>query len=100
MPARVSSLVRWQIGLLLPFPPLSLLYLLAVRAERLAPGFGVLLGLMLLPLASLVVGVFAVRGRRAGLRTQVVLLAIAVAELVWAVLALAMAGFAVAWHSG
>ena len=82
--------------LLAPQPPLSLLYLVALRAERIAPSFGPLLALAVFPLASLLIGV-----RAGGPRARRFLLgALAVAELAWTALAEAMVGFAIAWQSG
>ena len=87
-------------ALLLPFPPVSLLYLLAVRAERVRPGLGPMAILAALPLVALVLGLLALRGRTRGVQRQVTLLAAALAEILWALCALAMMGFAVAGHSG
>ena len=87
-------------GLLLPFPPLSVAYLLAVRAERVTPGFGPMAALAVLPLAAAVLGLAALRRTTRGVQRQVMLLAAALAEILWALCTLAMVGFAVARHGG
>jgi hypothetical protein len=86
------------VALLVPFPPLSLLYLLAIRAERVTPKFAPIVVFAVLPLAAAVVGVVAVRRRSGAL--EVALLAAALAEMLWALCVLAMVGFAVAGRSG
>jgi len=96
---RRGRLLRWQLSLLLPFPPLSVSYLLAVRAERVSPGVAPVAVLSVLPLAAAVVGLVALR-RRSHRPRDVVLLVAALAEILWALCALAMVGFAVARHSG
>ena len=83
----------WQVALLLPGPPLTLLYLLLIRAEHLRPSFGPVVVLGLAPLASIAVGV-SVRP----LRTS--LLVLAFVEILGAILAAALVGFAVAAQSG
>jgi len=85
---------------LLPFPPLSLLYLVAVRAERLTPRFAPIVVLGVVPITAAVLGLVALRERSDGVRRQVMLLIIAVAEILWALCTLAMVGFAVARRSG
>ncbi len=97
---REGRLLRWQVRLLLPFPPLSLLYLLAVRAERVAPRFEPMVVVAVLPLAAAVLGVVALRRRTRGMQRQVIMLAAALAEILWALCTLAMVGFAVARRSG
>ncbi len=96
---REERLLRWEVGLLLPFPPLSLLYLLAVRAERLAPRFEPLAVVAVLPLAAAVLGIVALR-RSIRVQRQAIMLAAALAEILWALCTLAMLGFAVARRSG
>jgi hypothetical protein len=96
----MSRPLRWQVGLLLLFPPLSLLYLWGVQVQRVRPGFGPVLGLAALPLAASVLGLVALRRTREGVRRQVILLAAALAEILWALCALAMVGFAIAGRSG
>jgi len=88
------------VGLLLPFPPVSLLYLLAVRADRVTPALGPMAVLAALPLAALVLGLFALGRRPRGAQRQFMLLAAALAEILWALCAVAMMGFAVARRSG
>jgi uncharacterized membrane protein YozB (DUF420 family) len=56
--------------------------------------------LAVLPLAALVLGLLALRRRTRGVQRQVMLLAAALAEILWALCALAMVGFAVARRSG
>lgn len=97
-PGRRSTL--WQVLLLLPHPPLSLLYLTAVREERIAPSFTPLLVLGAFPVfAALASTVRFARSRRLD-RVQLALAGLAAIEVGWAVLALAMAGFTIAWRSG
>ena len=87
--------------LLLPFPVLSLGYLFAVRAGTLEPRYAPLIVLAALPAAALVTGVLGLRAAAAGEGGwQIGVVVLAVVELVWAVLALAMVGFAIAWRSG
>jgi hypothetical protein len=98
---RVSRGVLWQAALLLPHPVLTLLYLLAVRAERVEPSFGPVVGLVVLPVASALVGIAHLRqtspaGSRGG---QMVLLALAVLEAAFTVLAAAVVGFAIGLRS-
>lgn len=93
--------LAWQAGLLVPLPFLSVAYLLAIRAERLTPTFVPLLVLAALPVAAAVVGARGLRiASPAARRWHWALLAIAGVELLWAVLAQAMVGFAIAWRSG
>src|SRR5262245_14234525 len=99
MPA--GDATRWQIVLLLACPVLSVGYLLAIRAGKLEPRYGPVIVLATLPAAVLV-------GSLVGLRTappgegasHAGMLALAVLELAWTVIALAMVGFAIAWRSG
>ena len=91
----------WQTILLLPHPILTLLYLLAVRAGRVQPGFTPVVVLVVLPLISTLVGVTQLRrtesaGSRGG---QIVLLAIAALEASFTVLAAAVVGFAIGLRS-
>jgi hypothetical protein len=87
--------------LLVPQPPLSLLYLLAVRDGRVAPSFVPLLLLALLPVASAMVGVLTRGPSRPGdRRWRAALIAVAVLELAWTAVSEAMVGFAIAWRSG
>jgi hypothetical protein len=85
--------------LVLPYPPLSLLYLLAVRWERVEPSFTPLVLLAALPLAAVVLGIRGLLGGRER-GWHAALLAVAVVELLWAVMASAMIGFAIAARSG
>ena len=90
----------WQVLLLLlPQPLLTLAYLRAVRADLLPPSFAPVVALGLLPLAALVLTATgwpaaASRGWR------LVLIAVGALELAWAMLAAAIVGFAIGWHSG
>jgi len=79
---------RWPAALLAAFPPLAVLYLLAVRARLLPARVVPLVVLAALPLAAVVA------------RPRAALLAVAVLELVGAAVALAVVGLAVAWRSG
>ena len=97
----MTTPLAWQAALLLPQPPLSLLYLLALRTERLRPSFVPLALLAAAPLASAVVGAAALRSPAAGSRGwHAALLVGAGVELAWTLLAEAMVGFAIAWRSG
>ena len=98
---RVPPAVLWQVVLLLPQPVLTLLYLLAVRAERMEPAFEPVVGLAVLPLLSTAVGLVQLRrpesaGSRGG---QTTLLAIATLEVAFAVLAASVVGFAIGLRS-
>ena len=93
--------VLWQVILLLPQPILTLLYLLALRAERVEPAFEPVVGLAVLPLVSTLVGLVQLRrpessGSRGG---QMALLAIATLEVSFTVLAAAVVGFAIGLRS-
>jgi hypothetical protein len=98
----VPGAFAWQALLLVPEPVLSLAYLVAIRAERLHPSFVPIIVLAAFPLASAVVGARRLRASGAGVtrRLGIVLLAVAALELVWAVVAAMMVGFAIAWRSG
>lgn len=87
----------WQILLLLPQPPLSLLYLALVRAEHVRPSFLPVVALTLLPLAALLLAPRARRGTWAALAATA---AIAVLELAWGLASAALVGFAIAAQSG
>jgi len=98
---RVPRAVLWQAALLLPHPALTLLYLLAVRAEHVQPSFGPVVALVVLPVISAVVGISHLRqaspaGSRGG---QMVLLALAALEAAFTVLAAAVVGFAIGLKS-
>ncbi|HZP29410.1 MAG TPA: hypothetical protein VFC99_10695 [Acidimicrobiia bacterium] len=64
------------------------------------PSFGPILGVASLPLAASVLAVLALRRGTHGRMSQAALLGAAVAEMLWAVGALAMVGFAVAARGG
>ena len=101
MGERVPKAILWQAALLLPHPVLTLLYLLAVRAERVQPSFAPVVALMILPIISTMVGVRHLRqassaGSRGG---QIVLLALAALEASFTVLAAAVVGFAIGLQS-
>ena len=91
-----------QALLLVPEPVLSLVYLVAIRAERLSPRFAPIVLLAAFPVASAVVGARCLRtaGPGAPRRWGIALLAVAGLELVWALVATMMVGFAIAWRSG
>jgi hypothetical protein len=97
----VSRAASWQAVLLLPHPILTLLYLLAVRAERVPPGFAPVVALGLLPFLSAVIGVVLRRRPESasGRSRQRVLLAIAALEVSFTVLAAAIVGFAIGLRS-
>jgi len=91
----------WQAALLLPHPILTLLYLLAIRAERVQPSFAPVVALVVLPILSSLVGIAHLRQRSsAGSRGgQMVLLALAALEASFTVLAAAVVGFAIGLQS-
>ena len=91
----------WQSALLMPHPILTLLYLLAIRAERVQPSFAPVVALVVLPILSSLVGVVHLRqGSSAGSRGgQIVLLALAALEAAFTVLAAAVVGFAIGLRS-
>jgi hypothetical protein len=100
-PGAADGARAWQIAALLPQPPLSLLHLLLIRAERVPPSFAPVVLLGVLPLASLAIGLRRrARSRAARGAGEVALLCAALLELAWAVLSAAMVGFAIAWRSG
>ena len=101
MGERVPKAILWQAALLLPHPVLTLLYLLAVRAERVQPSFAPVVALIILPILSTMVGITHLRqassaGSRGG---QMVLLALAALEASFTVLAAAVVGFAIGLRS-
>jgi hypothetical protein len=77
----------WQTVLLLLHPPLTLLYLVAVRGGWVAPSYVPVAILALAPLAVLL------RGGRTRWRVMAAAL-----ELAWAILAAMSVGFAIAWQ--
>lgn len=90
----------WQIVLLLPQPPLTLLYLVLVRGERLRPSFVPVVVLTLLPLGSLLLAVPR-RGAATATRTAAIaVVVLAVLELAWGAASAALVGFAIAARSG
>jgi hypothetical protein len=91
----------WQATLLAPEPTLSLVYLLGIRAGRVKPAFGPMIALGLLPVASIVFGVVGLRRPESGNWSwHVGLLVVGALEIVWAVIASSIVGFAIAWRSG
>jgi hypothetical protein len=101
LPGAAGGVRSWQVALLLPQPPLSILYLLLIRAERVPPRFAPVVVLAVLPLASLVVGIRRwVRSHPPRGRRELALLAVSLLELAWAVLSAAVVGFAIALQSG
>jgi hypothetical protein len=88
----------WRLALLLPHPPLSLLYLLAIRSGRLPPLVAVAVGLAVLPLLSLLLGFWG-RGDDPRERSRSpVLTALAVGELLWALLCITIVNVAEVWR--
>jgi hypothetical protein len=97
----VADALAWQLGLLVPQPPLAGLYLLGIRAGRVEPRFAAVLLLAALPLTSLVVGGLALR--RAGStrwRWHAALIVVGVVEGLWAFLSTAAVGIAIGLRSG
>jgi len=87
----------WRVALLLPHPPLSLLYLFAMRAGRVRPHLGPVIGLAVFPLAALLLGI----GLRAGKSVKsldALVTALAVVELVWALACIAIVNVAAVWR--
>ena len=80
----------WQTVLLLLQPPLTLLYLLAVRGGWLVPSYIPVAVLAVFPLAVLLLGRTAEGSRW--------LVAAAALEIGWALLAAMSVGFAIAWQ--
>jgi len=98
---RVPRAILWQAALLLPHPILTVLYLLAVRAQRVEPRFGPVVALLVLPVVAGVLGVSHLRRatsaeQRGG---QLVLLALAALEAAFTGLAAAVVGFAIGLRS-
>lgn len=87
--------------LLLPTPPASLLYLLAIRGGDAAPAFGPLVALALLPIAAAAAVLPAARrGRRPSRRLVATVLVAALLELAWLTVAAAAVGMAIGLRSG
>ena len=97
----MSRAVLWQVVLLLPHPMLTLLYLLAVRAESVRPDYAPVIALVVLPIVSTVVGIAQLRQPESARSRggQIVLLAIAALEVSFTVLAAAVIGFAIGLRS-
>ena len=92
----MASALAWQLGLLLPQPPLAGLYLLGVRTGRVEPRFAPMIVLAALPLASLVVGGLGLRRAEPGRwRWHVVLIVLGVVEGLWAFVSTAAIGLAI-----
>jgi hypothetical protein len=90
----------WRLALLLPHPPLSLLYLLAIRSGRLPPLIVVAVGLALLPLLSLLLGFRhgteeASEEQRRG---DFLVTALAAVEILWALACIAIVNIAAVWR--
>ena len=89
----------WRLALLLPHPPLSLLYLLAIRTGRLRPIVAVAVGLAILPLLSLLLGFRHGTGDASEQRRgDFLVTALAVVEILWALVCIAIVNIAVAWR--
>ncbi len=87
-------------ALLVPAPIVSLLYLLGVRAGRLAPSFLLVWTLGLLPVVAGSGAALDLLRHTSARGGAITALAIAGAEVGWLVLCGAIVGFAVAWRSG
>ena len=97
----VASALAWQLGLLVPQPPLAGLYLLGVRTGRVAPWFTPMIVLAALPLASLVVGGLGLRrAEPVRWRWHVALTVVGIAEGLWAFVSTAAIGLAIGLRSG
>jgi hypothetical protein len=88
---------RWQALLLIPQPPLSLAYLLAMRARWLPPSYAPVFALALLPLLSMLAGLAGLRSGQPRVG-RAALFTLAVVETAWAALTIAIVGFARVWH--
>jgi hypothetical protein len=88
-----------QGALLLPQPFLSSAYLAAVRTGALAPSVTPLTALALLPIASILVGIFSL-GAESRRRAHLVLGIVGGLELVWTLFGYAIVRFASAFHGG
>lgn len=90
----------WLLLLLLPQPPLSLAYLMAIRARQIEPSFLPPLVLALAPLVAAVASTTMLLRDRGAPRARLLFVLIAgAAELLWAAITLAVVGFAIAWRS-
>lgn len=88
-----------QVAVLLLLPPLSGGYLLAMRAELIAPSYLAAVLFTAVPLAVLVAGISGLRRNEEGERTwQAALIGLAALEVAWGLLTLAIVSFAVAWR--
>ena len=96
----MANALAWQLGLLVPQPPLAGLYLLGVRTGRVEPWFAPMIVLAALPLASLVVGGLGLRRGDGRWRWHVALIAIGVVEGLWAFISTAAIGLAIGLRSG
>jgi hypothetical protein len=102
-PRRIASYVidRWTLRLLLiPQPVLTSLIVLGVRLRRIEPTYAPVLIVAALPLAAAIIALAGLRDTRYSPRRNWAVLAISLVELCWAVMALAIIGFAIALHSG
>ena len=89
----------WRLALLLPHPPLSLFYLFAMRSGRVPPAISVAVALAVFPALSLLLGL---PGRAAetpdGRRGSRLLTALAIVELLWALVCIAIVNVAAVWR--
>jgi len=97
----VPRAIVWQLTLLLPHPILNVLYLVAVRSGSARPSFVPVVAFVLLPVLSAVFGIAWLRRPEAAASRggQIVLLAFAVLEVSFTVLAMAVVGFAIGFRS-
>jgi hypothetical protein len=92
--------MRWLALLLVPQPPLSFAYLMAVRARQIEPSFLPPMLLAAFPLAAAGLSAYRLFRDRARARFSWLALGVSVIELLWAMLTLSIVGFAIAWRSG
>jgi hypothetical protein len=86
--------------LLIPQPLLSLAYVGSIRAQMVEPSFAPVLLFAAFPLTAVVGTIARFRTRPVPGQRHWGVLAIGLLELAWAVMTLAIVGFAIAWRSG
>jgi hypothetical protein len=95
----MSRSMTWQVAALLLQPPLSGVYLLAMRAEVVGPSYFAALFFTAVPGLALGAGAAALRGVEGDAwRWQAALIGLAVLEVAWGLLTFAIVAFAIAWR--
>ena len=97
----VPRAIVWQLVLLLTHPILTVLYLVLLRSGAVRPSFVPVVAFALLPVLAAAVGIAWLRRPDAAASRggQIVLLAFAVLEVSFTVLAMAVVGFAIGFGS-